>query len=236
MAQAVVYPYKREGYEFELRFSLRSLVNMPHGQVIIAGDRSRIVSDRVVQVANAQHRNRYLASTDNIVAAIERAGVSGNFILMNDDFFIMRKGKPKLYHRGRLVDYLQSSSHKGQYRAAIARTLEICEAHGVDEPLFYGIHAPVVMNAEKLCDLVTEFRGENYLLKTLYFNLHKQPSKLAKDVKLHGWQYPPPSVPVISSSDRVARDRDFRRWLALQFPKPSPYEIVPNREQKLAWR
>jgi hypothetical protein len=236
MATPVIYPYKREGYEFELRFSLRSLANMAHGRVIVAGDASRITSNLVEYVPNPQHRNRYLASTGNIVAAIERLGISGDFILMNDDFFMMRRYQPKLYHRGRLSAYLQTPGPRGSYRAAIERTLDVCKAHGVDDPLFYGLHAPVVMDAQKLCDLVREFRGRNYLLKSLYFNLHKQPSTLRKDAKLSRWAWPVPNAPVLSTSDRVAKMPEFRRWLASQFPAPSPYEIAPNREQKLSWR
>ena len=85
----IVYPYKRTPDDFELIYSLRSLVNVPHDRVVIAGDRPSRVSDAVTVFPVLRVGcDRYVSSTANIFAT----DVSGDFIVMNDDFFILEVG------------------------------------------------------------------------------------------------------------------------------------------------
>src|SRR5689334_9814543 len=96
----VIYPYKRSPGDFELRYSLRSLENVPHDRVIIAGDFPSCISDRVTVVRNPRHdADRYISSTSNILAAMERADVSDNFIVMNDDIFVLKPWTGEHAHR-----------------------------------------------------------------------------------------------------------------------------------------
>lgn len=220
----IVYPYKRTADEFELRYSLRSLVNLPHGRVIVGGDKPRCVSGDVFWAGALPRHDRFASSTANTLAAVEQAGISGDFIVMNDDFFILKPWSFQHEHRGTIDEYIATKAAKGGYRRRAERTRDLLTAHGVSDPLFFGLHVPTIFNAERLAELVAEFKGERYLLRTLYHNLFPSPSVRRADVKVRQWPGDAIDSDVLSISDGCAFDPRFRDWISALFPEPSPYE------------
>ncbi|AKR55711.1 hypothetical protein XM25_07850 [Devosia sp. H5989] len=220
----IVYPYKSVPDDFELRYSLRSLVNVPHERVIVAGDRPIIISRDVVHVTVDPVADRYQSSTTNIVAAIERAGVSGDFILMHDDMFVLEPWSYQHEHRGTIEEYVRAGGASGEYLARAASTRDLLQAHGIADPLFFGLHTPTVYNAERVLDLVREFEGQRYLLRTLYHNLFLAPSRQRDDVKVRAWSG---SVDgdILSISDECAAHPGFKAWIAARFPERCSYEV-----------
>lgn len=223
----VVYPYKRTPGDVELRYSLRSLSNMPHGRVIVAGESPRAKLN-VTKVGVARELNRYAASTRNIFEAARRAVETDHFIVMNDDMFILEPWTFRHENRGTIEEYIASGAPSGGYRHHVAKTRDILKAHGVAEPLFFGLHTPTVYERAKLIDLIKEFNGKRYLLRTLYHNLFPQPSERREDVKVREWAGEPRQQDVLSISDGCARDPQFLAWIAARFPDPSPYEAAPR--------
>ena len=220
----VVYPYKRTAGDFELRYSLRSLANMPHGKVIISGDAPRFaVSDGVIIHRVPRIWDRYQSSTQNIYQAAKQHVSTSEVIVMNDDFFMTRPWVFKHEHRGTIDEHLASGKAKGEYRRHIEFTRDILRAHGVFDPLFFGLHMPTVYARDNLIRLIDDFRGKRYLLRTIYHNLFPQPATRRDDVKERAWQGEP-SGDVLSISDGVARHPDFLKWIEARFPCPSPYE------------
>jgi hypothetical protein len=220
----VVYPYKRSADEFELRYSLRSLVNLPHDRVIIGGDKPRCVSGEVFWAGALPRHDRFASSTANILAAVEQGAISGDFIVMNDDFFILKPWTFRHEHRGTINEYLATAGAKGGYRRRAEHTRDMLVALGVAEPLFFGLHVPTVFSAERLADLVTQFKGERYLLRTLYHNLFPAAADRRDDVKVRAWTGVV-DHDVLSISDMCAFDPHFRTWIEARFPDPSPYEM-----------
>ena len=220
----VVYPYKRTVDEFELRYSLRSLINMPHDRVIIAGDKPRMLSDAAEWAGAIPHHDRFRSSTINILAAVKQGGIEGDFIVMNDDMFILEPWSFRHEHRGTIDEYVASAAAKGGYRRRAEHTRDILLAHGVAEPLFFGLHTSTIYDASRLIDLVTKFKGERYLLRTLYHNLFPAPANRRDDVKVRQWTGDLPAHDVLSVSDMCAFDLRFRDWISARFPDPSPYE------------
>jgi hypothetical protein len=220
----VVYPYKARPFDLEIRYSLRSLVNVPHNRVIVAGDRPKIISGRVIHVPVPRIANRYKSSTANILAAAERAVETERFIVFHDDMFVLRPWVFRHEHRGTIEDYLASGRPQGLYRSYVEWTRDILNAHGVQDPLWFGLHTPTVYERQKLIDLIREFRGQRYLLRTLYHNLFPQPSTRRDDVKKRDWSENVRVKDVVSISDRCAWTPAFRRWIKARFPVPSPYE------------
>jgi len=222
----VVYPYKRSPGDFELRYSLRSLENVPHDRVIIAGDVPFNTSDAVVTVKNPRvGADRYMSSTANIFAAMQQADISGDFVLMHDDIFVLKPWTFRHEDRGPINAYDEA---KGDYLARIKSTAALLRSHGIDEPLFYGLHTPTIYNSSRLVDLIREFPMPRfkYLLRTLYHNLFPQPSVRREDVKLKDWTdaISKPSD-VLSISDNIAMLPTFRAWIDARFPRPSVYEV-----------
>src|SRR5690606_41830173 len=118
----VVYPYKARPFDLEIRYSLRSLVNVPHNRVIVAGDRPKIISDRVIHVPVPRIANRYKSSTANILAAAERAVETERFIVFNDDMFVLRPWAFRHENRGTIEDYLAAGRPQGRYRSYVEWT------------------------------------------------------------------------------------------------------------------
>lgn len=222
----VVYPYKASPFDFELRYSLRSLHKfMPHQQVIVAGDKPGCISRLVHFVPVPRDADRYRSSTANIAAAVEQAVETEKFVVMNDDFFLLRPWTFRHENRGTIEEYLASCLPQGLYRLHVEWTQDILKAHGVSDPLWFGLHTPTVYERGKLLELIREFRGQRYLLRTLYHNLFPQQSERREDVKIKGWDGEPPSgLDLLSTADLVAHNRSFQAWLKGKFPSPSPYE------------
>lgn len=216
----VVYPYKARPLDLELRYSIRSLVNVSHSKVIVAGDKPNL---RVTHVPVRRNVDRYRSSTANILAAAERAVETDQFIVMNDDIFILEPWTFRHENRGTVDEFLASGKPAGLYRIRVEKTRDILAAHGVSEPLWFGLHTPTVYDRRKLIDLIKDFRGERYLLRTLYHNLFPQPSTRREDVKHKTWMGSP-SGDVLSISDQCAWKPAFRRWVERRFPHPSVYE------------
>lgn len=221
----VVYPYKATADDFELRYSLRSLVNVEHDRVIIAGDRPKIISDAARYVPVEPVDNRYMSSTANILAAAKQAVETDDFIVMNDDIFILDHWTFQHEHRCTVAEYLDSGLPQGAYRAHIERTRDILKNHGVDDPLWFGLHKPTVYNRAALIDLCEQFACERYLLRTLYHNLFSAPSIQRDDVKVHKWTGNADYSGVVSISDEVGRNAGFRSWINSVFPDRCEYEI-----------
>lgn len=225
----VVYPYKRSPGDLELRYSLRSLVNVPHSRVIVAGDNPFVVSDTVTVVRNPRiGGDRYMSSTANIFAAMARADVSSDFIVMNDDIFVLKPWMFRHEHRCTLDETLADPSVKGDYRERISSTRSLLRSHGVADPLFFGLHTPVQYERAKLADLMREFPmpRNKYLLRTMYFNIYRQPSTKRDDVKVKTWPVETTPDDVLSISDNVAMLPDFRTWIDQRFPVASRYEVL----------
>lgn len=218
----VIYPYKATPGDFDLRYSLRSLVHVPHDRVIVAGDKPGL--DGVLHVPVGRDGNRYASSTANIVAAAEQA--SDRFIVMHDDIFLLRPWRFSHEDRGTIDEYLASGGAEGTYRGHAIATRDLLRSLGFDDPLWFGLHTPTVYERDKLLDLVKEFRGKAYLLRTMYHNLHPQPSIRRDDVKVRKWTKDAGRQDVLSISDVVSHDRGFRRFIQERFPEPSPYERV----------
>lgn len=222
----IVYPYKSAPDDFELRYSLRSLVNIPHDKVIVAGDKPLIISKAVQHVPVPRIDDRYQSSTANIVAAIRAADIRGEFMVMHDDIFVLRPWRFRHEHRCTIDEYLKGGQAAGQYRNYIESTRGLLIAKGISDPLWFGLHTPAVYNAQRLVAMVEGFAGHKYLLRTLYYNLLPAPSERRSDVKARLWAEPGPDADALSISDDLARGAGFRRWIATRFPDKCRYEIA----------
>ncbi|MBO9589540.1 hypothetical protein [Devosia sp.] len=222
----IVYPYKSAPDDFELRYSMRSLVNIPHDRVIVAGDKPLIISKAVQYVPVRRIDDRYQSSTANIVAAIKAADIRGDFIVMHDDIFALRPWQFRHEHRGAIDEYLRSGSASGSYRAYAESTRDLLSAKRISDPLWFGLHTPTVYNAQRLVAMVEGFAGHQYLLRTLYHNLFTAPAERRDDVKARAWAEPIEGRDVLSISDECARSAGFRQWVAARFPDKCRYEIA----------
>src|SRR5690554_930418 len=73
----------------ELRYSLRSLKHIPHGNVFIVGEMPEWVTN-VTHINVQQTGTKNQNVTTGLRKAIRSELISDDFILMNDDFFFMK--------------------------------------------------------------------------------------------------------------------------------------------------
>ena len=194
----IVYFVKDTLTNEELRYSLRSLSNFPHGKVWFYGgcpvglkpDRHVYVEqDQPTKWANIFKMYKMACCNDDI---------SENFWLFNDDFFIMKKVKhgPN-YYEGDLYKRVVTleDTHGGitPYSQQLRYTLQELEGMGC-ETKNYALHVPMLMNREKCKELCNIISGP--MIRCVYGNYFKVGGENHRDVK-------------IDRLDRLAKDTEY---------------------------
>lgn len=224
----VVYPVRPGDANDELRYSLRSLANIPHGRVWIVGYKPTWVTG-VEHIDGNQfgpHANVY----ENIRAAMNCPDVSDEVIIFNDDFFVTERIAeiPRLY-RSTLAEHIalpRVQRNRGWWLDSLNATLVCLQVHGITDPLSYELHVPVVVNKRKMADTLAAFAQVTPVnppqWRTLYGNLYAAGGTRQADVKQYGAGEM--KRPFHSTDDRSFVH--YRNGLDYLFRAPSPYEIT----------
>lgn len=233
----IVYPYKLSGTGEELRYSLRSLKNLPHDEVWIVGDKPPWVQNvnyiRVPQNGPSKWAN----SRKNILTACEHPDISDDFILFNDDFFVMEEIQyvPTL-HRGlitEVVDNFKRRNVNSKYVAGLVETAEMLRWAGVPDPMYaYNLHIPMVINKAKMLECFDYLKALSlphvpycFHLRSYYGNFWQIGGTQAKDVKIRNNRSPVPPGPFLSTNNSSFRtNRVFQDRLTKKLNKRSIYE------------
>ena len=220
----------REGENEELRYSLRSLRNLPHERAWIFGGAPEWLRGAEL-VPVDQHASKYRVTSAAMRAACLHPDVSDPFVLMNDDFFIMEPlAEVPALNRGPVDDVAAEYERRvgaSPYLEGMLATRDLLHEFGCEDPLSYELHVPLpVRKAEMLEALdVGEAAGIGVLHKrTLYGNLAKLGGATIADVKLCRRRQAVPKGPWLSTLD--ATFPAALPVLARRFPKPSPFEPV----------
>lgn len=227
----------------ELRYSLRSLRNLPHGRVWIAGYKPSWVSDEVGFVDSGQKPARtvlekYRNSRRNFTAAAEDDRIADDVVLFNDDFFVTAPIPyvPAL-HYGTLEDFLsffrRHQRVTSTYMLGEQLTCEWVQSQGFPVPLSYALHVPMPSTRRDMRRVLRKlpFTGASGRVplhfRTALGNLSRLGGEKTPDVKLMRWQLSLPGLPepFVSSSDRTWALGLGNRLKDL-FPDPGPYEIT----------
>jgi len=163
----------------ELMYSLRALEK--HCQDIddvwIVGNKPHFLNNRIkylwVEDSGLWWQNAYRKT----MAAIE-AGISEEFLLMNDDFYMLKDfsaAKYPYYHRGEISDNPENS-----YQRVITNTKKILQGSGLPYK-HYGVHCPMRINAEKYKQLARFYTSVDNPVsaRCLYGNLFCKGKKVS---------------------------------------------------------
>ncbi len=147
----------RGGENEELRYSIRSVEkNLPHADIWVVGGRPRWYSGKYIKVP--QNGSKFQNAKANMQAISESKDISDNFILMNDDFFILKPvGEVKYYYSGPLaekIEYYESVHPRSRYTNLLKKSMEALQLNGVSDPKDYALHVPFIMNKEKLKEIL----------------------------------------------------------------------------------
>lgn len=190
----ILYTLKDNYDGEELKYSLRSLVNLPHDRVFFVGGCPRWAKN-IIHIPTEQTGTKWENSLNNIRTACKDERLSANFILMNDDFFVLENIKTPTkelnLHNGTLQDQYNKLLNKNgaptNYMRGLSETKAFLNVLDVADPLSYELHTPFVFNKKKL-QKTFEIDGINSVkclqIRSLYGNLHLKGGTSQKDVKV----------------------------------------------------
>lgn len=247
-AMDVVYTVRHGDRNDELRYSLRSLQNLPHDNVWFVGYTPRWA--KVNSIVTNQVATSYVNVLRNLQAVAENDDISENFYFFNDDFFVMKAmtSVPD-FHRGDLTGHIRRQYRTFGENNGYGKMMEVTKAilneWDIGEPLSYTCHCPVMLNksnirilAQRLQD--TEYPGAGLLLRTLYGNLFQVGGIEVFDFKVTGagidiyqkvMARHDNDPPFLSTDDQSFWYGHVGAVIRVKFKKPSPYEDQQKAER-----
>lgn len=184
----IVYFVKESVSNEELRYSLRSVEkNLPHRKIwIYGGCPSGIKPDYHVHIR--QSGNLKYDRVQNMFREVcLNDRISKNFILMNDDFFVMQKTKRiEPVYRCTLKEHVALVKGKfgaNAYSFNLLGAMEVLEKYGFTQ-LSYELHVPMVINRHKMLEVLGAFPGV-HAIRSLYGNYNNIGGEQTDDVKVY---------------------------------------------------
>lgn len=214
-----------------LRYSLRSVAAFaPKAEVIIAGYKPSWVKNTEhipVPQPVRHHRNQV-----KILKEVCKVGsiVDEGFVLMNDDFFLLRPmtESPALAHRGPIKDLVERGAwRRGFYGQSLTNTVDLLLELGVVEPLyaFDGMHTPFPVEKSYMRQCLRDAGDQDVQHRSLYGNLVMgEDAQQAEDAKIRIVPKHLPDAPWVSCSRR-AWQGGVNKLMARKFPDKCSYEI-----------
>lgn len=240
----IVYVLKDAAYNEELRYSLRSVDrNFPCKKVWFYGAKPvGLKADKIVPMPQEGAR-KWDRVRGMLKAIAENDKITENFVLFNDDFFVIEKVKDLPYiYCGTLADLCVNIEIKNDfkptpYTAELKKTIKaIRDKHwhidGREDN--YELHIPMVFN-RKLLKKVIEMFPDNRGTRSLYANYLMTlddddqiwGDSTDKDVKIIGLDEPvevDPSLPYVSTDDNSFENGAVGELIRTMFPKKSRFE------------
>ena len=147
----------RGGENEELRYSLRSVVNsFPDSSVWVVGGIPKWYSGNKISIE--QNAGKWANAINNLNAIIESSDIPEEFVLMNDDFFIINKvDSIKHYHEGLLLDKIEKYNElkmDPNYVKKLGHTYARLQRMGVENPISYETHTPMTMLKGRLEEII----------------------------------------------------------------------------------
>ena len=210
----------------ELKYSIRSLIkNFEDPEVVVIGNKPSWYAGKFISVN--QNETKYANVHKNLEAAIASPQIEDKFVVMNDDFYIMKKIDSIGYvHEGTLKDkykkYL-SAYASYSYVKKITNTHDKLVRAGIQDPLSYELHIPFLAEKEKLVEVV---KYKNLLWRSMYGNMFNVGGDMVSDVKVYltsnmvfkDYDYHSGESPFLSTNDSSFKiiERDLLRGVFSQ--------------------
>ena len=224
----VVYINRPGDENEELRYSLRSLRNVPHGRVWIVGYCPTWVSSLVERIPVEGMRDKQTSALQNLIAALEHPEVSDPFLIFNDDFFAMQPmDQIPTYHLGNLDKVIAEHRPGASYTNAMQKTRDRL-AENQDGPFYsYETHCPMVIEKLGMQLALSIGQGIHGMHnRTMYGNLMEVGGTETEDFKIYRTEKEATykKWPYISTSDRTFHYHHAGRFIREMFNKSGPYE------------
>jgi hypothetical protein len=232
----IVLPVRVGAANEQLRYALRSMAeNLPHRRVWVVGHRLAWLR-HVDHIPTEQDGSKYQNTTAAVRAACEHPGVSGRFLLANDDFFVMHPVPVMpVLHRGpvREVEAYYATRASNGYLRGMRQTRDLLVQLGHPDPLSYELHVPLPVDKAQMLEAldVGARAGIDVLHKrTLYGGLAQIGGSRLVDVKVlnRSPRFPRSSVFLSTLPDSFANGQ-VGTFIRRRFPRPCRYEKTGSR-------
>jgi hypothetical protein len=176
----------KDGNNEELRYSIRSVVeSFPDSKIWVVGGKPTWYTGNYIEVN--QNLSKYRNAIENLKAVCNSEDISDRFVLMNDDFYIIKNiDSIKDYHGGPLLEKInlyQKLNSNSNYTRKLAATYKKIKSLGIENPLDYELHVPMVMEKEKLKQTLQN--NYQFLWRSIYGNVFNVGGEQMEDVKVY---------------------------------------------------
>lgn len=174
----------KDGDNEELRYSIRSIVaNSEVSNIWVVGGKPDWYTGKYIPVNVAGSKTTKVV--ENLKAITESPDISEEFILMNDDFFILDKVDSILpMHNGSLMDKINlylDIVPRSSYTRSLHKTHSWLKRRGIDNPIDYELHVPMPMTKTNLAKIIKY----PVLHRSAYGNLFNVGGSQMEDVKVY---------------------------------------------------
>lgn len=229
----ILYPIKKTTLNEELRYSLRSLVNIPHNKVFIVGDCPDFINEEnVFYIPNTKEESRYKTTTNHIKIACQCKELSEDFILMNDDFFILNPitEEDLNLNRGYIINifayYIAHHRPLTHYDQLVIQSMNELKKMGFEKPISFELHTPIIINKTNFLSIVNKLNNDSLhcCKRSVYGNHFIKYSKTIEDVKvLSNHIFKPEDYTNLMSCSEVCWTK-IKSFIQKKFPNKSIYE------------
>lgn len=228
----IIYVVKKKNGNDRLKYSLRSLKNIEHDKVWIAGHTPNWCRN-VGSIPVLQTGSRFENSTMNLLLACAHPEVSEECVYFNDDFFVMKKlDEIPVLHRGLVKDVLKEYKAKfgdSKYSRGAEETARFMKQYlHIKEPISYELHVPLPFRKSsmaKVLRLPMKYNVDLPVLhkRSLYGNYLQIGGTQIPDVKIHNGSEIPKDSPFLFST-ATSMDAELGRYVRNNFPEKCRYE------------
>lgn len=223
----VVYFVKETKENEELRYSLRSLSNFPHGKVWFYGGCPDGLNPDFHVPVKQDKDNKWKNVSMMLDMACKNPQITKDFWLFNDDFFIMEKvDQPKNYYRGDLYKRIVQleDKHGGitQYSSELRKMCQELEALGCSSKN-YAVHYPMLINRKKAMELLNI--TDNPMFRSLYGNFANVKAEWTNDCKIVSKDKEWKGSDYLSTEDKAFAEGIVGKQIRERFPDKCKYEL-----------
>jgi hypothetical protein len=195
-------------------------------------DKSKIYS-----IKGNVHGNKWKDVFNNAYLLAQDDSMPDNFVVMNDDFFILKNGfMPQMQSRCSFDTHLRKirpTSRNGEWGRSLKCTYQFLAELGIEHPMSFELHTPFPVNKDCLLtimDICSGWQGEMPpQWRSVYGNMYHHNAPMQGDRKIY--RYPPRKADADwTKRDMVSTNGDgvtkkIMHILTDIHPAPSPWEL-----------
>jgi hypothetical protein len=176
----------RDGDNEELKYSIRSVMaSFADAKIWVVGGKPSWYTGNFIFVD--QVSRKYTNAINNLNAICSSEDISETFVLMNDDFYIVKKiNSVEALHGGLLLNKInryKEINQESRYLIKLEQTFNKLIKLGIESPLDYELHVPMVMEKKKLKSVLKY--ATDTLWRSMYGNIFNVGGKEIVDVKFY---------------------------------------------------